>query len=114
VNVCNKALLIWITALAILMFLPIHAVYGIDFPITNPSTGVPMQQGMCMEGVQILAGYYPSSNIQYAYNPGNPGHTWLFVDGQPIDYYYGPQQRTYQWMFPTYTFNTYAELQNAI
>ena len=113
-NVRDIALLLWIAAITFLVGSAIHAAYAVDFPVKDPSTGLTLPAGMCMDGVRILADQYPDSQITYAYEPGTPGHVWLIVDGQPIDSYYGPQTATYEWVHPAYSFGSYAELQAAI
>ena len=110
----NLALLIWYAVILAIIGAALHAAYAVDFPVKDPSTGLPVAAGMCMDGVRILADQYPDSQITYAYEPGTPGHVWLIVDGQPIDSYYGPQTATYEWVHPAYSFSTYTELQAAI
>ena len=110
----NLALLIWYAVLLLVVGSAIHVAYGVEFPVRDPSTGLTLPAGMCMDGVRILADQYPTSQITYAYEPGTPGHVWLIVDGQPIDSYYGPQTATYEWVHPAYSFSTYTELQAAV
>ena len=110
----NLALLIEYAVVLLLITFSLHVVYGVEFPVRDPSTGLTVPAGMCMDGVRILADQYPSSQITYAYEPGTPGHVWLIVDGQPIDSYLGPQVATYEWVHPAYSFSTYTELQAAI
>ena len=110
----NLALLIWYAVLLLVVGSAIHVAYGVEFPVRDPSTGLTLPAGMCMDWVRILADQYPDSQITYAYEPGSPGHVWLIVDGQPIDSYFGPQTATYEWVHPAYSFGSYAELQAAI
>lgn len=71
--------------------------------------------GLCYDGVQELARYYPADEVQFAYNSQPlPGHTWLLVDGKPIDSYYGGVPRTRYWMFPEKRFGSFPEMESYI
>jgi len=71
--------------------------------------------GMCMDGVYQLGMIYTGQVVKYAYSESpSPGHVWIFLNGDPIDSYYGRVDRTYNWMFPDETFDTYQELKDYI
>jgi hypothetical protein len=71
--------------------------------------------GLCYDGVQELARYYPANEVIFAYNSGpNQGHTWLLVDGKPIDSYYGEVPRTRYWLNPEKRFGSFLEMEKYI
>jgi len=78
--------------------------------IVDPTFPV-IAMGMCLDGTKILGNWYSGHTVKYAYkvNPA-PGHAWVFVDGEPIDSYYGRMPRTYEWMHPDKMFDSWDEL----